>query len=105
MDSITSTVRVIFIREFVMFILQQCYLDDLMFQFGYYISKWSCTIGISFINYYGCGYYYYYNIHGGVVKLTMQSYTSEKTRGLSLQRFFPGRGVVSRIAGRLVDYY
>ena len=28
------------IREFVMFVLQQCYLDDLMFQFGYYyISK------------------------------------------------------------------
>jgi len=35
----------------------------------------------------------------------MRTYTSEKTRGLSLQRFFPGRGVVSRIAGSLVDYY
>ena len=64
-------------------------------------------MGISFINYYGCDYYYYYyyNIYGGVVKLTMRTYTSEKTRGLSLQRLFPGRGVVSLIAGRLVDYY
>ena len=87
-----------------MFILQQCYLDNLMFYFGYHISKWSCTIGISFINYYGCGYHHY-NIYGGVVKLTMRTYKSEKTRGLNLQRFFPGRGIVSRIAGRLVDYY
>ena len=95
---------VLFIREFVMSILQQCYLDDLMFQFGYHVSKWSCSTNMA-LSIIMEMVIICFNICGGVVKLTMRTYIPEKTRGLSIQRFFPGRGVVSRIAGSLVDYH